>query len=186
MSVKPKKRGRPASGNQPLSKAIILSEAKRLLAQQGKIPSLRALATALEIDPMAIYHYFANKAALLEAVATSLMKEIYQPQDNSDWQGEIRQLSESYLSLLAAHPGLLEIMLGMTSVGPAEVFVERLELALAPVGLDTGRFEAARDLLVDYLHGVALAIQCNPGGIALSGLDGPLALIFASLAPDAN
>ncbi|WP_234977427.1 TetR/AcrR family transcriptional regulator [Ferrimonas marina] len=158
-----------------------MQQAKNLLAEQGKIPTLRALAAELNVDPMALYHYFANKAALLEAVTVSLLEAIYQPNPEGQWQAEVRQLCHSYLELLSRYPGLLETMLKMSTDGPAQVFIARLEQALTPLALAKVEFEPLRDLLADYLHGVALAMQCNPGGIPVGCVDAPLDLIFRGL-----
>ncbi|MFC5080198.1 helix-turn-helix domain-containing protein [Vibrio thalassae] len=56
-----------------------MENAKRLMQMDGKIPSIRRLATELNIDAMAIYYYFKNKDELLEAVAVSLVEGIYLP-----------------------------------------------------------------------------------------------------------
>lgn len=86
MSVNEKKRGRPTAKQSQLSAESILESAKLLMKKDGKIPSVRLLATQLDVDPMAIYYYFKNKNALLEALTTSLVEDIYQPQANEDWQ----------------------------------------------------------------------------------------------------
>ena len=79
MTVKDKKRGRPKGEATPLSAPAILEMAKLMMREEGKIPSIRKLATKLNIDAMAIYHYFDNKGALLEAITTSLIEDIYEP-----------------------------------------------------------------------------------------------------------
>ena len=58
MSVKQTKRGRPLQ--KQLSQEIIIDQAKQLMLEKGKPPSIRALAAALNVDAMAIYHYFKN------------------------------------------------------------------------------------------------------------------------------
>ncbi|GAL26068.1 transcriptional regulator TetR family [Vibrio variabilis] len=74
MTVKPKKRGRPEKGKDGLSQERIVETAKAMMKADGKIPSIRALAKELNIDAMAIYHYFNNKDSVLEAVAISLVE----------------------------------------------------------------------------------------------------------------
>ena len=61
MSVKDKKRGRPAGAANQLSGKSIIESAKLLMCEEGKIPSIRKLASSLGVDAMAIYHYFKNK-----------------------------------------------------------------------------------------------------------------------------
>lgn len=99
MSVNEKKRGRPNGKQSQLSAQSILEAAKSLMKRDSKTPSIRSLATELNVDPMAIYHYFKNKNALLEALTSSLVSEVYQPQADPDWQGELRRLCVSYIEL---------------------------------------------------------------------------------------
>lgn len=181
MSVKVKKRGRPSAAKTQLTAERIVQTAKELLQADGKIPSIRKLATVLGVDPMAIYHYFANKAALLEAVTVSLVDEIVFPDGDDDWTTEVKELCRSYLTLLAQYPGLLETMLSMSCGGPAKLFSERLSAALMPLNLSEAKFMQMLELLADYLHGVALAMQCNPRASLIERIDGPLELIFAGL-----
>ncbi len=181
MSVKVKKRGRPSGKVTQLTAHRIVLTAKELLENDGKVPSIRKLASRLEVDPMAIYHYFINKAALLEAITASLMEEIVFPHGEEEWTVEVKALCRSYLNLLARHPGLLETMLSMPCGGPAKLFSERLGAALVPLKLNEEAFIQILDLLADYLHGVALAMQCNPGASLVERIDGPIELIFAGL-----
>ncbi|MBY6187722.1 TetR/AcrR family transcriptional regulator [Marinobacter hydrocarbonoclasticus] len=169
MSVKTGKRGRPGQ----LSAERIVSCARTMMVESGKVPSIRGLSTELSVDPMAIYHYFKNKSALLEAVCISLVEAIHEPQ-GQDWQADIRALCRSYLTLLSGHPGLLNTLLSMSAPGPAQVFIERYERALQPLGLPEAVLVNSRDLLADYLHGYALAMEASDGALCLDALDGPL------------
>ncbi len=181
MPVKERKRGRPSHSQSQLTAERIVTCARRLMKNGGRIPSIRQVSSKLGVDAMAIYHYFSSKSALLEAVTLSLIEDIYQPTAEGTWKEELSLLCRSYLELLRNHPGLLETLLSMTSFGPAQLFSERLAVALAPLDLNRPDFEQVRDLLVDYVHGVALAMQCNPGAIPIDSIDGPLTLIYNSL-----
>ncbi|MGF1725365.1 TetR/AcrR family transcriptional regulator [Photobacterium nomapromontoriensis] len=194
MSVKDKKRGRPKGTSTQLSAQSILVMAKQMMRDNGKIPSIRQLAMNLNVDAMAIYHYFSNKNALLEAITTSLIQDIYQPITELDkvmndqqgchyWKNELHQLCLSYLTLLDNYPGLLETLLGMESVSPAEVFIERFNRVIAPLHLDDDAAKQALDLLVDYLHGLALALNCrdDPSVTVDDLLKGPLELYSLAL-----
>ena len=186
MSVKAnkpvKKRGRPVVLKGQMSTEKIVLKAKKLLKEEGKIPSIRKLASALDVDAMAIYYYFENKNALLEAVTVSLVDAIYDPVLSAEWHKELHQLCLSYLQLLHDHPGLLETLLSMSSHGPAEVFIERFERAVSPLKLPDTYRKSALDLLVDYLHGFALALNCQQGtSLSVKLLDGPLTLYIDML-----
>lgn len=165
MSVKDKKRGRPSRKASTLSEARIIDTAKSLLLADGKIPSIRKLATALDVDAMAIYHYFSSKNALLVAITSSLVDSIYQPGSTSpitidNWQQELHTLSASYLSLLTRYPGLLHTFLSMDASSPAAIFTDRYGLTIAPLALSAEQTKYGLDLLADYLHGFAFAMEC--------------------------
>ncbi len=176
MAVNEKKRGRPKGLKNKLTSSGILNRVKKLMRSEGKVPSIRKLAAALNVDAMAIYYYFSNKSELLEAVTTSLIKEIYEPMGNESWQNALILLCKSYLKLLKEHPGLLETLLTMESEGPSEIFIQRFYIALKPLNLDVTVLKNALDLVVDYLHGFALAMNCNPEDehLNIDSIDGPL------------
>ena len=177
-----KKRGRPKKDNNQLSSDLILESAKKLLLVEKKIPSIRKIALELHIDPMSIYYYFPSKNNLLESITISLMQEIYEPNTSNNWQKELELLSKSYLTLLSKYPGLLEIMLKMESSGPSNEFTNRLETIVLPLKLDEEKFDSILCLLVDYLHGVALAIQCNSKNkLSVKQIENPLNLLIKSI-----
>lgn len=183
MSVKEIKRGRPKGAGSQLSAEIIMAMAKSLMKEEGKIPSIRKLANNLNVDAMAIYYYFENKNKLLEAITTSLIEDIYEPVESEAWRSELSSLCTSYVSLLNDYSGLLETLLGMNSQSPAEVFTEKFHVVVAPLNLDQAASKNALDLLVDYLHGFALALNCNSGHSELDAdmMKGPLSLYCSAL-----
>lgn len=175
--------GRPVQGRGVLSNATILESAKTLLVEFGKVPSIRLVARALEIDAMAIYHYFPSKAHLLQALTVALVEEIYEPKESKNWKRELEKLSASYLALLKKHGGLLETMLSMSVEGPSQVFERRLKLALSPLQLDEQTLNDALALLADYLHGYALAMHCcsKEEALTIEMNKGPLNLYMRAL-----
>ncbi len=181
MSVKERKRGRPGRSQGQLTSDLIVSTARSLMQKNGKVPSIRQVSGALGVDAMAIYHYFSNKSALLEALTVSLIDDIYEPTVDGNWQVELERLCKSYLALLQTYPGLLETLLTMDTFGPAQRFSERLALALTPLRLSEATFTDAQDLIVDYMHGVALAMQCNPDNLSSDCIDGALGLVCKAL-----
>ncbi|WP_162064277.1 TetR/AcrR family transcriptional regulator [Vibrio taketomensis] len=183
MTVKQKKRGRPRTHEGQLSAKNIMEMAKAMMREEGKVPSIRKLASNLDVDAMAIYYYFENKSCLLEAMTTSLIEEVYQPNGEQDWKLELRLLCTSYLTLLSNYSGLLETLLNMSAESPANVFMQRFSLIIEPLKLNKIAEQNALDLLVDYLHGFALAMRCNNGESPLEFdmLDGPLALYCLGL-----
>ena len=64
--------------DEPLSRDRIVSAALALVDKEGLAAlSMRRLATALGVDPMAIYYYLPNKAALEDAIVEAVNVEMY-------------------------------------------------------------------------------------------------------------
>jgi AcrR family transcriptional regulator len=183
MPVKEKKRGRPKGSNRQLSAEIIMDKAKALMKEEQKVPSIRKLASSLNVDAMAIYYYFENKNKLLEAITTSLIEDIYEPKMGEDWRLELNTLCTSYVTLLNDYSGLLETLLSMNSENPAGVFIEKFHVVIEPLKLDNVAVKDALDLLVDYLHGYALALNCSNGhsDLDIEMLKGPLNMYCIAL-----
>lgn len=185
MSVKAKKRGRPSADKPVLSPERILEQAKLMMKEDGKVPSIRKLASSLEVDAMAIYYYFDNKAMLLESITVSLIEDIYDPCGDiqlCNWRAELQCLCKSYLELLQQYPGLLETLLTLQSVGPAQAFIERFNRVVKVLNLRHSDNENAIALLADYLHGYALALNCQQGSqLTVDFLNGPLDLYCLGL-----
>lgn len=180
----PKSRGRPRKNNARISSQRILEAARRLTKRDSKIPTLRGIAQHLEVDPMAIYHYFDSKQTLLEYMASSIVDEVYEPANTSDWEGELATLSISYVDALRAYPGLLQAMLANPVVGPVERFGARFQTAIAQLDVDASTQRDALYLLVDYLHGFAYSANCagpETAKLRTAELLQPLGLLFTGL-----
>ncbi|PKG39160.1 TetR/AcrR family transcriptional regulator [Psychromonas sp. Urea-02u-13] len=162
MMKEQKKRGRPNQKERQINPELIVYIAKSLMREQGKVPSIRGLARALDIDAMAIYHYFDNKQRLLEAMLMSLMDSLYFPPKQQNWQDSLRLLSESYLNLLCHYAGLLEVLVAMPAQGPQMVFSERFNKIIAPLHLPAEKQKSMLLLLLNALHGQALCLKVTP------------------------
>ena len=177
-----KKRGRPQKEAGGLTADRIVANAKRMMQSSKKVPSIRGLANELNVDAMALYYYFKNKNALLEAVTTSLVAEVYQPEGNVHWRAELTALCKSYLMILSRYDGLLQTLLTMQSTSPADVFIGRFQQIIAPLSLPEAREKAFLDLLVDYLHGFAIAWSCDQSGrLSIEHINAPLELLLQSI-----
>ena len=76
------------------------------LADEGGIDavSIRRLASALEVTPMAIYRHVRDKAHLLDLMADRLLGQLtLAPADASTWQDALSRLAESLLAVVQAH-----------------------------------------------------------------------------------
>jgi AcrR family transcriptional regulator len=89
----------------PLTRERVLRTAVDL-ADQGGIESLsmRKLAQALDVVPMALYRHFANKDELLNGLVDLVVGEIDPPLDGADWKTAIRERILSARRALLRHP----------------------------------------------------------------------------------
>lgn len=160
MEVK-KRRGRPVKDTEKLEKNKIIQTAQDMILADGKVPSIRYLASELNVDPMAIYYYFSNKQILLEAVSISLISELYKPRQDLSWKENLLQLCRSYILLLLKYPDLISIILSTSGKGTALIFLQRFESCVEELNLNPEKINTITALLADYIHGFSFASACN-------------------------
>lgn len=155
-----RRRGRPAADDSVLTVDRIVDSALSEL-EAGRDLSMRGLAAKLAVDPMALYHHVAHKQALLDAV----LDRAFQAMDRlprrfarlTDPLERLRALSDCYLRCVAPLPQLTR-RLARGSAGPVHLRFAQLFADALGHGVKLGTSqETARDFLVDFLHGVALA-----------------------------
>ena len=95
----------------PLTRERVLSTAVAL-ADQGGIESLsmRKLAQALDVVPMALYRHVANKDELLDALVDVVIEEIDPPLEGADWKAALRTRILSARRALLRHPWASRLM----------------------------------------------------------------------------
>jgi AcrR family transcriptional regulator len=110
----------------PLTRERVLSTAVAL-ADQGGIESLsmRKLAQALDVVPMALYRHVANKDELLNALVDVVIGEIDSPLEGTDWKTTIRARILSARRALLRHPWASRVMESRTT--PTPVVLEYLD-----------------------------------------------------------
>lgn len=69
---------------------------------------MRKLATALNANPMSLYHHVPNKEAVLAGVARTIGAQFRTAtHEDLSWQDRIRQLAEDFRTLANRHPELM-------------------------------------------------------------------------------
>ncbi|MDX2090143.1 MAG: helix-turn-helix domain-containing protein [Kofleriaceae bacterium] len=138
-----------------LAGALAMLEAKGLEAL-----TMRALARQLGVDPMALYHYFPDKHALLRAAAAALYTTLPPARARSSWQQQLVMLAEGYLGLLARAGELLRYLSagGEAAAEPTRIVRERFRAATSSLAMSPGRARAAHDVFVDFVHGFSLGV----------------------------
>jgi len=91
---------------------------------------MRRLADAVGVMPNALYTYFTDKAAILDAVLDDLLGDIKRPRSNLTWRQALVSLMSSYRRLLLAQPGLIALTVSRPMVGPNALRVREDMLTL--------------------------------------------------------
>lgn len=122
--------------------------------------SIRRLAAELGIRGPTLYHYFANKGALLDAVRGRVVAELWAEVERrlgdvpaGDWAGVIRGYVEGALDVVGRHPRAVEFLAlrpvsGRRSFTGYELMLERLTACRWPVAFAWRVFIAAESLML--------------------------------------
>lgn len=159
-SAAPRRRGR----RRTLSEDEILDAAMTLLDEGGpNAASIRGIAAAVGVAPNAVYTYFPDKAAVVEALIERLLGEVNHDvfaDRTQPWRLRLEALALELRQRLSDHPGAVPMMMGAPLNGPhALTLNERLLELLADAGLGPVAAARAAYLLIVYAFGsIALEI----------------------------
>jgi TetR/AcrR family tetracycline transcriptional repressor len=107
--------GRPSR----LTAHQVVAEARAIAAQQGvQRLTMRRLADALGVMPNALYTYFPDKNAILDAVLDDLLGDVERSGPGSSWRDALASLMSSYRRLLLAQSGLIALTVSRPMYGP--------------------------------------------------------------------
>lgn len=158
-----------------LTRAEILSSALAILDEFGLADlSMRRIATALGVQPGALYWHFDNKQSLLAALAGEVLGALPEPGDPlgggiADWARDLRD------QLLAHRDGaeLVSAVLAMRLLDPSPVDV--LASAFARAGLRPADAGAGSALVVHFVLGHSLDRQgyAQSAQLGAAGPPGP-------------
>jgi len=128
-------------------------------ADEGGIDaiSLRRLAGALGVTPMAIYRHVRNKSHLLDLMVERLLEQVdLAHAETGTWQDRLRRLLASFQSVVAAHPATA-LLLSRPFASPAALRVSEALLAtLHGAGFDAGRSVRLLQLMTGMVLGPAI------------------------------
>lgn len=161
MNSASKRPGRPRAGQERLSREAILATALRLVDDEGlDALTMRRLASALEVNPMSIYHHLPNKAAVLAGLAELVFAglELPDPGDTVPWQDQLKDAARAFRAALRAHPNLaLQVLSDTAAVSEVVIVtIEPFYRALDRAGLSPRQIVEAANTIVDFMHGFSL------------------------------
>jgi AcrR family transcriptional regulator len=159
-SAIPRRRG----PRRALTEDEILDAALSLLDHGGPdAASVRGIAARVGVAPNAVYTYFPDKAAVLQALVERLLGEVDHDafaDRGRPWRERVEALAVELRARLSAHPGAVPLLVGGPMDGPnALALNERLLQLLGDAGLTLTDAARASYLLMVYVIGsIALEV----------------------------
>jgi AcrR family transcriptional regulator len=109
-----------AQRRKPLNRERVVLAAVDLADQVGlDALSMRKLGQELGVEAMALYHHFANKEDLIDAMVDVVFAEIGVPGSGPDWKTAMRVRALSLRDALARHRWAIGLMESRRHPGPA-------------------------------------------------------------------
>jgi AcrR family transcriptional regulator len=104
-----------------LSRAAVVERALELADNDGlEALTIRRLAAALGVTPMALYWHFRSKEELTAGLADRIWGEIKTDVDRtSHWSDQLRMILESLIDVLRTHPSASALLVPSEKLGPS-------------------------------------------------------------------
>jgi AcrR family transcriptional regulator len=104
----------PAKGRAPkerLNRELVLSKALELVDAEGlDALTMRRLGQALDRDPMSLYRYAENRAALLDGVSELVLNKLPIHPEDPDWKAQLRRIAHNLRRLALEHPNVVPLL----------------------------------------------------------------------------
>jgi TetR/AcrR family transcriptional regulator, tetracycline repressor protein len=177
---------RTAGQRAGLSREAVLGAARRVADDQGVDHlTMRRLAAELGVTPNALYTYFPDKEALLDALVDDLLAGIEPGDpDEGDWRDGLVRVMDGSRRLLLAHPRLVSVFLARPGLGPNAARLGEISFRLLRRGgLEGDRAVEAFRVLLTYSLGFA-AFQAPRLQVDAAARAETAEAVFAGLPPD--
>jgi AcrR family transcriptional regulator len=136
------------SVDEVVAAAIGIADAEGLAAL-----SMRRVADALGLSPMALYTYVPSKAELIDLMLDRVAAEAAVP-DAPDWRGQLEQLARGRWAMALRHPWLIQVGMHRPPLGPHVLAAaERALSAVDGLGLSEFEMDQITSALADYVRG---------------------------------
>jgi AcrR family transcriptional regulator len=142
----------------PLNRERLLRTAIVIADEEGNSAlTIRSLAKALGVKPMAIYHHVASKEEILDGIIDMVFAEIDPPPGDTDWKTVMRHRAVSARRALGRHPWSIPLMESRRNPGPATLRHHDAVIGtLRRAGFSIELTAHAYSLIDSYLYGFAL------------------------------
>jgi AcrR family transcriptional regulator len=94
-----------------LSRELVLAKALELVDAEGlDALTMRRLGQELGRDPMSLYRYAENRAALLDGVSELVLNELSIQPEDPDWKAQLRRIAHNLRMLALQHPNVVPLL----------------------------------------------------------------------------
>jgi AcrR family transcriptional regulator len=148
-----------------LTPTAITKAALRLGDREGaEAMSMRRIAAGLGCDPMALYRHFANREALLDAVADAALADASDPGPDTPWADRLYAIMSAIRAAALRHPGIAAHVAARPPLGEnGGRLGAGMLAALTAAGLPPADVVRIAQALVAYLA-AALAMSVRASG----------------------
>ncbi len=136
-------RDHAATTRERLTRERVVAAALTIVDRDGlEALTMRSLGRELGVDPMAAYHWFPNKLAILQGVGEAILADIRVPplDPAAPWQEIAMSAGREYRAALLRHPNALPVASTQPVLTPRGFeLIERTASSLVAGGLTPGR-----------------------------------------------
>ena len=94
-----------------LNRDLVLNKALELVDAEGlDALTMRRLGQELDRDPMSLYRYAENRAALLHGVSELVLNELPIHAEDPDWKAQLRHIAHNLRRLALEHPNVVPLL----------------------------------------------------------------------------
>jgi AcrR family transcriptional regulator len=94
-----------------LSRELVLAKALELVDAEGlDALTMRRLGQELGRDPMSLYRYAENRAALLDGVSELVLNQLAIHPEDPDWKEQLRRIAHNLRLLALSHPNVVPLL----------------------------------------------------------------------------
>jgi TetR/AcrR family tetracycline transcriptional repressor len=125
--------------------------------------SMRKLAKALGVTPMAVYYYVRNKDALFERVADAVLAQVPRPAPSGrDWRTQLKATALDGFRLLSQYPGLSGQIIKRPPTQQTEELARYGIALMTAAGIDLNQAASATTVCQAFMFGmIGLQAQCE-------------------------
>jgi TetR/AcrR family tetracycline transcriptional repressor len=155
-------------GEKQLHASDVLDGAMAVLEAEGLDGlTMRKLATHLGVQAGALYWHFANKSALLDAMADRLVAGVGDPLPSGTWDELVATFAQRLRSALLSHRDGARVLAGTYVTGPNHVVIGRAFVdVLRDAGFSTSKAASATLALGHFVIGHTIEEQAKADMVA--------------------